>query len=45
MALNKEIDQLINEWDSAVQKVHGWRSELGKARERNVILEAAVLRD
>ena len=44
MALNKEIDQLIKQRDSAVQKVHVWRSELGKSRARNVVLEAAIVR-
>ncbi|XP_021724574.1 switch-associated protein 70-like isoform X1 [Chenopodium quinoa] len=44
VALSKEIDQLIKLRDSAIQEAHLWRSELGKARERNVILEAAVVR-
>lgn len=42
--LGKEIEQLIKQRDLAVQEAHLWRSELGKARERNVILEAAVVR-
>lgn len=44
VALSKEINQLIEQRDSAAQEAHLWRSELGKARERNVILEAAVVR-
>ncbi|KAK9285076.1 hypothetical protein L1049_024261 [Liquidambar formosana] len=44
MALNKERDQLIKQRDSAIQEAHLWRSELAKARERAVILEAAVVR-
>lgn len=44
MALNKERDQLIKQRDSAFQEAHMWRSELAKARERVVILEAAVVR-
>ncbi|KMT02473.1 hypothetical protein BVRB_9g204210 [Beta vulgaris subsp. vulgaris] len=42
--LSKEVDQLIKQRDSAVQEAHLWRSELGKAREHSVILEAAVVR-
>ncbi|XP_044503623.1 switch-associated protein 70-like isoform X2 [Mangifera indica] len=44
MALSKERDQLIKQRDSAFQEAHLWRSELAKARERAVILEAAVVR-
>ncbi|CAO2814187.1 unnamed protein product [Amaranthus hypochondriacus] len=44
ITLSREIDQLIKQRDSAVQEAHLWRSELGKAREHNVILEAAVVR-
>ncbi|CAB4304417.1 unnamed protein product [Prunus armeniaca] len=44
MALSKERDQLIRQRDSALQEAHMWRSELAKARERVVILEAAVVR-
>ena len=44
ITLSREIDQLIKQRDSAVQEAHLWRSELGKAREDNVILEAAVVR-
>lgn len=43
-ALSRERDQLIKQKDSALQEAHLWRSELAKARERAVILEAAVLR-
>lgn len=43
-ALNREKDQLIKHRDSALQEAHLWRSELAKARERVVILEAAVVR-
>ncbi|KAF8051047.1 hypothetical protein N665_1812s0004 [Sinapis alba] len=42
--LSKEKDQLVKERDSALQEAHMWRSELGKARERVVILEGAVVR-
>ncbi|KAK5819822.1 uncharacterized protein LOC108456896 [Gossypium arboreum] len=42
--LSKERDQLIKQRDSAMQEAHTWRNELAKARERVVILEAAVLR-
>ncbi|XP_077253379.1 uncharacterized protein LOC143892552 isoform X3 [Tasmannia lanceolata] len=42
--LRKERDQLLKQRDSAFQEAHLWRSELGKARERVVILEAAVFR-
>lgn len=44
LVLSKERDQLIKQRDSAFQEAHMWRSELGKARERVVILEAAVVR-
>lgn len=44
MALSKERDQLIKQRDSAIQEAHMWRSELAKARERAVILEATVVR-
>lgn len=44
MALSKERDQLIKQRDSAIQEAHLWRSEIAKARERAVILEAAVVR-
>ncbi|CAN7006547.1 unnamed protein product [Brassica rapa subsp. trilocularis] len=39
-----EKDQLVKERDSAPQEAHMWRSELGKARGRVVILEGAVVR-
>ncbi|KAL9241299.1 hypothetical protein vseg_015425 [Gypsophila vaccaria] len=42
--LSKEKDQLTKHRDSAVQEAHLWRSELAKARDRVVILEAAVVR-
>jgi chromosome segregation ATPase len=42
--LSKEKDQLVKERDAALQEAHMWRSELGKARERVVILEGAVVR-
>lgn len=44
MALSKERDQLIKQRDSAIQEAYLWRSELAKARDRVVILEATVLR-
>ncbi|KAA3471310.1 differentially expressed in FDCP 6-like protein isoform X2 [Gossypium australe] len=43
-SLSKERDQLIRQRDSATQEAHMWRSELAKARESAVILEAAVVR-
>ncbi|CAA3014122.1 switch-associated protein 70 [Olea europaea var. sylvestris] len=42
--LSRERDQLIKQRDSALQEAHLWRTELGKARERVVILEGAVVR-
>ena len=42
--MSREKDQLIKQRDSANQEAHMWRSELAKARERVVILEAAVVR-
>jgi hypothetical protein len=44
VAVSKERDEVIRQRDSAVQEAHLWRSELGKARERVVILEGAVVR-
>ncbi|GMY08994.1 switch-associated protein 70 isoform X2 [Fagus crenata] len=44
MTLSKEREQLIKQSNSAIQEAHMWRSELAKARERVVILEAAVVR-
>lgn len=35
---------MVKERDSALKEAHLWRSELGKARERVVILEGAVVR-
>ncbi|KAJ6832899.1 switch-associated protein 70 isoform X1 [Iris pallida] len=43
-ALSKEREVLLKQRDSSLQEAHLWRSELAKARERAVILEAAVLR-
>ncbi|XVE78528.1 hypothetical protein DITRI_Ditri13aG0152300 [Diplodiscus trichospermus] len=42
--LSKERDQLIKQIDSAMREAHMWRTELAKARESAVILEAAVVR-
>ncbi|GER33572.1 pleckstrin homology domain-containing family protein [Striga asiatica] len=42
--LSTEKDNLITQRDSALQEAHLWRSELAKAREREVILEGAVIR-
>ncbi|KAK9663899.1 hypothetical protein RND81_14G005100 [Saponaria officinalis] len=42
--LSKEKDQLTKQRDSAIQEAHLWRTELAKARDRVVILEAAVVR-
>lgn len=44
MQLSKDREALMNHRDSALKEAHLWRSELGKARERAVVLEAAVLR-
>lgn len=44
VVLSRERDQLIKQRDSALQEAQLWRSELAKARERAVILEAAVVR-
>ncbi|KAJ6847525.1 switch-associated protein 70 isoform X1 [Iris pallida] len=43
-ALSKEREVLLKQRESALQEAHLWRTELAKARERAVILEAAVLR-
>ncbi|MQM08955.1 hypothetical protein Taro_041813 [Colocasia esculenta] len=43
-ALSKEREILLKQRDSALQEAQLWRSELGRAREHVVILEAAVLR-
>ncbi|KAK8635717.1 hypothetical protein V6N13_004441 [Hibiscus sabdariffa] len=42
--VSKEREQLIKQRDSALQEAHMWRTELAKARENAVILEAAVVR-
>ncbi|KAH1263640.1 hypothetical protein GmHk_02G005985 [Glycine max] len=42
--LSKEREQLIRQRDAAIQEANMWRSELAKAREHDVILEAAVVR-
>ncbi|KAF7833477.1 switch-associated protein 70 [Senna tora] len=42
--LSRERDQLIKQRDAAIQEANMWRSELAKARERDVILEATVVR-
>lgn len=44
LALSKDKDTLLKQRDSALKEAHLWRSELAKARERAVVLEAAVLR-
>ncbi|XP_012473652.1 uncharacterized protein LOC105790548 isoform X1 [Gossypium raimondii] len=43
-SLSKERDQLIRQRETAMQEAHMWRTELAKARESAVILEAAVVR-
>ncbi|GMY09225.1 switch-associated protein 70-like isoform X2 [Fagus crenata] len=40
----KQLESSMSKRDSAIQEAHMWRSELAKARERVVILEAAVVR-
>ncbi|KAL4313492.1 hypothetical protein GQ457_01G052040 [Hibiscus cannabinus] len=42
--LSNEREQFIKQRDSAMQEAHMWRTELAKARENAVILEAAVVR-
>lgn len=44
MSLNKEREQLIKQRDDAILEANMWRSELAKARENGVILEATVVR-
>lgn len=44
MGLSKEREQLTKQRDDAIQEANMWRSELAKARERDVILEAGVVR-
>ncbi|KAI4305948.1 hypothetical protein L6164_029273 [Bauhinia variegata] len=42
--LSKEREQLMKQRDAAIQEANMWRSELAKAREHDVRLEAAVVR-
>ncbi|KAG6482115.1 hypothetical protein ZIOFF_058744 [Zingiber officinale] len=42
--LSQERELLLKQRESALQETHLWRSELAKARERAVVLEAAVVR-
>lgn len=44
ISLNNEKELLLKQTDHALQEAHFWRSELGKAREHAVILEASVVR-
>nr|CAD1828160.1 unnamed protein product [Ananas comosus var. bracteatus] len=44
IALSKEKEVLLKQRDSALREAQLWRSELAKARERAVVLEAAVAR-
>ncbi|TKY57196.1 Switch-associated protein 70 [Spatholobus suberectus] len=44
VGISKEREQLIRQRDAAIQEANMWRSELAKAREHDVILEAAVVR-
>ena len=44
IALTNETELLLKQRDSALKEAHLWRSELEKAREHAVVLEAAVLR-
>ena len=44
MTLSKEREQLIKQRDSPIHEAHMWRSELAKAREHVVILEASAVR-
>ncbi|CAL0317511.1 unnamed protein product [Lupinus luteus] len=44
IGLSKEREQLTKQRDAAIQEANMWRSELAKAREHDVILEAAVVR-
>uniref|UniRef100_A0A7N0T2Z0 PH domain-containing protein n=1 Tax=Kalanchoe fedtschenkoi TaxID=63787 RepID=A0A7N0T2Z0_KALFE len=43
-ALNREQEQLIKQREAAIQEAHLWRSELAKARDHALKLEAAVVR-
>ncbi|KAG0467072.1 hypothetical protein HPP92_018652 [Vanilla planifolia] len=42
--LSRERELIMKQRDSALQEAHLWRSELAKARENAVLLEAAVAR-
>lgn len=42
--LAKERDNLMKQRDAALQEAHLWRGELAKARDRAVIMEAALVR-
>ncbi|KAJ3670050.1 hypothetical protein LUZ60_010374 [Juncus effusus] len=42
--LSKEKEELLKQRDSAVHEAHLWRSELAKARDQAVLLEASVIR-
>ncbi|XP_019461377.1 PREDICTED: switch-associated protein 70 [Lupinus angustifolius] len=44
VGLSKEREQLTKQRDAAIQEANMWRSELAKAREHDVILEATVVR-
>ncbi|XP_073005923.1 uncharacterized protein [Typha latifolia] len=44
IVLSREKEQLLKQRDSSLQEAQLWRSELAKARERAVILEAAAVR-
>jgi hypothetical protein len=44
MGLSKEREQLTDQRDAAIKEANMWRTELGKAREHDVILEATVVR-
>ncbi|KAG6533610.1 hypothetical protein ZIOFF_007485 [Zingiber officinale] len=44
LVLSKEKEMLLKQRDSALQEGNLWRSELAKAREQAVMLEAAVVR-
>ncbi|XP_061362336.1 uncharacterized protein LOC133306074 [Gastrolobium bilobum] len=43
-SLSKEKEQLMKQRDAATQEANMWRSELARAREHDVILEATVVR-
>ncbi|WOL15370.1 switch-associated protein 70 [Canna indica] len=44
ISLSTERELLLKQRESALREAHLWRSELAKARERAVVLEAAVVR-